>query len=187
MNRRNIITRSAALTALPWLALSAHHAALAEGDPQPAAVNPRVGAVAPMLMGRTMDKQSFDLSKDSKNVRLVSFWATWCPTCRVEMPDFRRAHEKWAKQGFDLVTVAIDKKFDDVMAYDSIIERTVPTTQRFSKLWRGASDYRDDFGPVLSTPTTYLIDRKQKIVGVFKGRVNEAQWAQIEWEVNKKV
>jgi cytochrome c biogenesis protein CcmG, thiol:disulfide interchange protein DsbE len=182
MNRRNLIAQSSALASLPWLALPA----FAQQETAAPAINPRVGMVAPSLMGRTLDKQSFDLSKDSNNVRLVAFWATWCPTCRVEMPDFRKAHEKWARQGFDLVTVAIDKKLDDVMAYDTIVDRTVPVTQRFAKLWRGASDHRDDFGPVLSTPTTYLIDRKQKVIGVFKGRVTEAQWALVEKTVLAK-
>ncbi len=147
---------------------------------------PRLGSVAPELAGKTIDQKAFDLAAGQSQVRLVAFWATWCPTCRVEMPEFRRAHEKWMKQGFELVTVAIDKKLDDVVAYERIVERTVPVSQRFPQLWRNAGDLRDGFGEIISTPTTYLIDRKQRIVGAFKGRMMEAQWAQVEREVMKK-
>ncbi len=30
-----------------------------------------------------MDMQKLDL----KNIRVIHFWATWCPTCRVEIPN----------------------------------------------------------------------------------------------------
>lgn len=155
-------------------------------EPQQRTLPPRVGVIAPELMGTTLDQKPFDLAKGKNQVCLVAFWATWCPTCRVEMPEFRRAHEKWMKQGFALVTVAIDRKLDDVVTYERIVERTVPVSQRFAQLWRNSADHRDSFGDIPSTPTTYLIDRKQRIAAVFRGRMMEAQWTQIEREVLKK-
>jgi peroxiredoxin len=179
MQRRPLI-QSLALLAAPTFAFAQ------SDDPsnQPRMVRP--GDAAPMLTGKTMDQRSFKLSDDPKSVKLVAFWATWCPTCRVEMPEFRRAQEKWMKSGFDLVTVSIDRRLDDVVTYDRLVERTVPMSQRFAQLWRGAPDHKDEFGPVLTTPTSYLIGRNQKVAAVFRGRVTEAQWAQVEREIAKK-
>ena len=138
-------------------------------------------------MGNTLDSMKFDLKQEmvGKTV-LVSFWATWCPVCRTEMPDFRRIYERLRTNQFDLVTVAMDKKVEDVLKYDAIVERTVPVGQRFPRLWRGDASLRDEFGPISSTPTTVLVNRKGMVTGVFKGRMTEQNWAQVEKEAMSK-
>lgn len=43
-------------------------------------------------------------------VLVVNFWATWCPPCRREIPAFIELQEKYEKQGFTIVGVALDEK-----------------------------------------------------------------------------
>jgi len=43
-------------------------------------------------------------------VLIVNFWATWCPPCRREIPAFIELQEKYEKQGFTIVGVALDEK-----------------------------------------------------------------------------
>jgi peroxiredoxin len=177
MQRRSIIhvaSASGVLAAAPTFVF-------AQANTQAKA--PPVGARAPKLTGKTMDQREFRLSEGKNRVAVVAFWATWCPNCRVEMPNFRKAHEQYAAKGFDLVTVSIDRKLEDVIAYDRAVEKTVPVTQRFAQLWRGATGHDDGFGPVTSTPTVYLIDRKQRVAAVFKGRLKEEDWSRIEKEI----
>jgi thiol-disulfide isomerase/thioredoxin len=144
---------------------------------------PEVGARMPKLVGKTVDQREFRLGLGKDRMALVAFWATWCPKCRVEMPLFRAAHEKYFAKGFDLVTVSIDRNLDDVVTYDRVVEKTVPVTQRFAQLWRGAAGHEDGFGPVVSTPTVYLINRKQRVAAIFKGRLTDSDWARIEREI----
>jgi thiol-disulfide isomerase/thioredoxin len=148
--------------------------------------SPALGSKAPVLKGLTNDQKPFDLDVHKGKVTLVAFWATWCPTCRVEMPEFRKHAESWNKQGFELVTVAIDKNFDDVMTYEKLVEKTVPVSQRFAQLWRGNAKHTDGFGKPPSTPTAYVIDRKGNVVHQFRGRMMADQWALIERELAKK-
>ena len=46
----------------------------------------------------------------SNKVILLNFWATWCPPCRKEIPDFIRLHNEFQNQGFSVVGLAIDKQ-----------------------------------------------------------------------------
>lgn len=39
---------------------------------------------------------------------VVNFWASWCPPCREEMPDFDRLRREYRAHGVEFVGVAID-------------------------------------------------------------------------------
>jgi peroxiredoxin len=39
-------------------------------------------------------------------VVLVSFWATWCPPCRKEMPDLQALYDRYKDQGFVVVSIS---------------------------------------------------------------------------------
>ena len=40
---------------------------------------------APELSGRLLDGSEYTLEQTADSPRLVHFWATWCPVCRLEM------------------------------------------------------------------------------------------------------
>lgn len=41
-------------------------------------------------------------------VLLINFWASWCPPCRKEIPDFIRLQDDYADAGLQIVGVALD-------------------------------------------------------------------------------
>lgn len=53
----------------------------------------------------------------SNKITLINFWATWCPPCRKEVPDFIRLQKEFKDQGFTVIGLAIDKK-DKVRAFE---------------------------------------------------------------------
>ncbi|MDE2428723.1 MAG: TlpA family protein disulfide reductase [Burkholderiales bacterium] len=133
----------------------------------------------PALSGTTLNGKPFVLDTSKHDVVLVTFWATWCPTCRAEMPTFRKFYESHRSKGFDLVTVSIDDNMSDVDDYSKLSNWMTKANQQFPSLWRNASDYKDNFGKVWATPTAYLIGRDGKVIETFKGAIKPAQWARI--------
>jgi thiol-disulfide isomerase/thioredoxin len=89
---------------------------------------------------------------------LINFWATWCGPCRIEMPYFEEAHQKF---GPDLVVMAvnIDEPSDQVQAFvDDLglnFEILLDTGSKVKDLYR-----------ITAFPTTYLVDRE----GFFKAQ-----------------
>lgn len=39
---------------------------------------------------------------------LLNFWATWCPPCRREIPLFIQLQNRYARQGLQIVGIAVD-------------------------------------------------------------------------------
>ncbi|MGZ8227291.1 MAG: TlpA family protein disulfide reductase [Methylococcaceae bacterium] len=41
---------------------------------------------------------------------IINFWATWCPPCRKEIPEFIKLQEQYAAKGLQFIGVALDDR-----------------------------------------------------------------------------
>lgn len=53
-----------------------------------------------------------DIHEWDNRIKLLNFWATWCPPCLKETPLFVELQEKYQKQGVQFIGVAIDNLND---------------------------------------------------------------------------
>jgi thiol-disulfide isomerase/thioredoxin len=168
MNRRQFLTVPAGLSlAAAWPAVIAQ--TLAEAS----------ATTPPVLKGLTLDGKQFSLEQELGKVVLINFWATWCPTCRTEMPEMRANYEGWRSKGFNLITVSIDDEMKDIEQYEKLIQQTVPVKQQFPRLWRKQPGLQDNFGRIRGTPTSFLVNKKGQLVKRYQGRLPGAVWDEI--------
>jgi thiol-disulfide isomerase/thioredoxin len=97
------------------------------------------------------------LSELRGKIVMVNFWATWCPVCRAEMPDWQKFYEANKARGFEMIAMSVDDGEDEVRAFMAKMKYRFPVGWRFDKV------EDDDFPTVRGTPTTYFVDRQGKV------------------------
>jgi peroxiredoxin len=110
-------------------------------------------------------------------VTLVNFWATSCVTCVAEMPQIVAAYDKHKSRGYDTVAVAMSY---DPPSYVVNFAQTrklpfkvaIDNTGAVAKAW----------GDVQLTPTTFVVDKRGRIV---KRYVGEPDFAELDRLIEK--
>lgn len=99
-------------------------------------------------------------------VVFLNFWATWCESCREEMPSMERLYKEFKGKGLEIVAVNIREKPRDALAFARELKLSYPVLL----------DPEGEVGLLYGAfglPATYLIDRK----GVVLARM----WGPADW------
>ncbi len=99
-------------------------------------------------------------------VILLSFWATWCGPCKEELPLFEALHRQFMGNNLTVLTVAVDE--GGTIPVKNFVAKYGYT---FHILIDSKSKILDLYG-VERIPTTFLIDKKTRIVGKALGPRN---------------
>jgi peroxiredoxin len=68
-----------------------------------------VGSMAPDFPAKDISGHAVKLSALRGKVVLLDFWATWCPPCRVEVPNLLEIYRKFKDKNFVLISVSLDR------------------------------------------------------------------------------
>ena len=106
-----------------------------------------------------------------KNALLVSFWATWCGPCKLEMPHVNELHKKYNAQGFEGISVSIDdsRAYSQARAYVKGRKDQDGKPYQFVALFDKESKVVAMFNPSKTLPYTVIIDGSGKIRNIHTG------------------
>ena len=98
-----------------------------------------------------LDGQAFDLAALRGKVVIVSFWATWCPPCRAEMPVLDAFYRRYHGQGLEMIGLSADRPHDR--------SDVTKVMQSFGYPAAMLDDAKvNDFGTPSALPMTIVID-----------------------------
>lgn len=120
-------------------------------------------------------------------VVLVNFWATWCEPCQIEIPWMIGFQQKYARQGFTILGVAMDdsgKKVVDPFVHNTQFDVDGTKMTMSYPIMIGNEDIAEKFGGLIGLPTSVLISRDGKVVKRFIGLVNHDQ---LQTEIEKQL
>jgi len=113
---------------------------------------------APTFSLKAADGTVVDLAKLKGKVVMVNFWATWCPPCRAEIPDFMKVYDEYKSKGLEIIGVSLDQDgWDDVRPFLKKNPINYPIVIGDGKLAQA-------YGGVEAIPTTFFIDKAGNIV-----------------------
>lgn len=67
------------------------------------------GSHAPDIALPGLDGRTVRLKDYRGKVVFLNIWATWCPTCRDEMPSMEKLYQELKGEPFEILAVSIDK------------------------------------------------------------------------------
>ena len=141
-------------------------------------VNPVIaGAEAPTFSAQGPQGVTRSTLDYRGKVLLVNIWATWCETCKEEMPSMQRLYDQLGNDNFEILAVSVDAPVGeedllfglsggDPFAYADSLALTFPILHDPSA--KIAATYR-----ITGVPESFVIDRNGIIIRKVAG---PAEW-----------
>jgi peroxiredoxin len=100
------------------------------------------------------------LSEYRGSVVILSFWASWCTPCLVELPSFADLQKKFKNDGLKVIAVNMDDGDEgQVLAKDFWAKKEFPFPCFFDQTKKLAEQFE-----VEMLPSNFVIDRKGRLV-----------------------
>jgi peroxiredoxin len=104
-------------------------------------------------------------------VLVINFWATWCPPCLKEMPEFEAMQNEFSDKGLQFVGIALDdlEPIKEFIASKKITYPILLGEDQGTKL-------AHDLGNIVNTvPFTVIVDKKGLVTKSHMGELSREQ------------
>jgi peroxiredoxin len=128
---------------------------------------------APDFSLKDVNGKDLSLSSYKGKVIVLAFWATWCPSCKDEMPKLQRLYHEMKSRGLEVIAVSSDYSEDSLKEYLS------KNSFDFHILYDGKRSVTRQY-KLSFLPVTFLIDRN----GVISDKIpGEFDWPSPETKI----
>ncbi|MCI0401255.1 MAG: TlpA family protein disulfide reductase [Gammaproteobacteria bacterium] len=170
------VLASAALMLLSGLAgYLVHERLTGVPNPAPAALPSTTYSTHAAIGTRRPDFTLPDLKGTARNVGewdgkvlAVNFWATWCPPCQEEIPEFIELQKEYGPRGLQFVGIAIDD-LDSVRDFAQKMEVNYPILIGEQDAIQVATTFGNTIGAL---PYIAIVDRTGRIVFARRGALS---------------
>ncbi len=114
-----------------------------------------------------VDGKPFDLKQFDGTIRIVDFWATWCPPCREAIPSLNDLYRKYKDKGVSIVGISVDENPKVLRAFDSEIHIEYHSLLTSKKA-------EEAFGGIVGLPTTFVLDRQGRVYRSYAGEIEKS-------------
>ena len=146
-------------------------------------------AVDPLIVKKAADFELVNL--EGKKVTLadykgktvmLNFWATWCPPCKKEIPDFINMYSKYKEKGLVFVGIAgFKENIDKIKTF--VKEKGINYPILFVEP-DAIKPLTESYGGIRGIPSTFLIDKEGIIRSKWVGSRTEEQFME---EISKYI
>lgn len=105
------------------------------------------------------------LSDYSGKVIILNFFATWCPPCRREMPDFNEVAKEY-KNDVEIIAIAVNDNLSKVQQF-------VKSNRLVFTVAMDDGRISSSYGPIRGIPLTFIIDRDFNIAKKHVGMMHK--------------
>ena len=148
-------------------------------DPENPEVKPEVGTDVGDLFGdvilETLDGGSINTADSRGKIIILNIWATWCPPCRAELPDFNRIATDYKDDAIIIAAHTTSEKH----SAPSYVQTNFPDTDIIFAYDTARNDAFLAAGGINSIPQTVIIDQNGVIICVHTGMMSYTSLAQI--------
>lgn len=114
------------------------------------------------------DGKEIKFSDFVKNkIVLLNFWGTWCPPCRREIPDLIDVHQEGIDKDFVVIGITLERDVEN--AETNVKEFAKSRGIKYINIIDKDQSLARAYGGINAVPTTFVIDKKGKIVETLIG------------------
>jgi cytochrome c biogenesis protein CcmG, thiol:disulfide interchange protein DsbE len=122
---------------------------------------------APDFALKDLDGNNVTLSQYSGNVVILDFWATWCPPCRMSIPEMVKLQEAYRDKGLVVLGISVDSSDTndtDLSAFKAKYKMNyaiLRVDEKTTTKYFGNSEF--------SIPTMFVINQNGMVVDMHSG------------------